>query len=166
MEDQSGRLIILTPEEMAEAMLIGTLRQAVNLLLGYPDRTDRTGRRPGWWGSLQVNVAGAIAEKAVARYHQAPWVPLRPPGHYKDTPDVAGLEVRHTKYATGHLVLAEGVDPPDRLYALVTGTPPEVRYHGWIGGTEARRDEWLDPATRAPRRKWWVPQDALYGPPG
>lgn len=159
---EDGVFIVLTEEEVAEALLVGAMRKAVNLQLRTPDESRKN---RGWWAGLRIDVGGAIAEKAVAVYYNAPWVPLRRPGRRKDSPDVAGVEVKWREDSDAPLVIRQG-NPEDRLYGLVTGTPPNLVYRGWIGGREARQDQWFRPADENGPACWVIPQAALYRPPG
>jgi hypothetical protein len=79
---------------------------------------------------------------------------------FKNEADVmARLEVKHTKYESGHLII-NATDRPDDVAMLVTGRSPVYQLVGWIpiklARTELFRHETQD--------NYWIPQGKLYAP--
>ena len=81
------------------------------------------------------------------------------PGNFR-AGDLAGaLEVRHTPYAHGSL-LVRPEDSPARTYVFVTGGPVRYVLCGYLTGAAAMVPRWWWPD--APRRACWrIPQWAL-----
>jgi len=79
------------------------------------------------------------------------------------SPDLGtNVQVRWTKYSTGHLCIygQHGSRVADNLahyYVLVTGEIPVFCFRGWLKGREVRAS-WWDPK----KHVWWVPQGALH----
>jgi hypothetical protein len=78
-----------------------------------------------------------------------------------ELPDVSRMiEVRWTKYSTGHLILREK-DCDDRPYVLVCGTSPTFEIVGWMLGADAKQEKWwCNPNNNG--WCWYVPQAELH----
>lgn len=138
---------------LARVVALARLGQALAL-----NRVDTNGGHP----SIANHVDGARAELAFARMLGADlgeWTSYTN-GQLDALPeDVAGWEVRTTRYPHGHLII-HPTDAPGRPFALVLSDGRTYRAAGWIFGIEARRDKWwrsLQPG----RPAWCVPQSAL-----
>lgn len=105
------------------------------------------------WG---VHIDGAMAEALVAKHTGKYWHAVS--ANFKDMPDAGDLEVRHTRYANGAILLHE-TDKDDRKYVLVAGLWPNMRIVGWIWGRDAKQQKyWKDGIDRP---CFWVEQSEL-----
>lgn len=105
------------------------------------------------WG---VHIDGAMAEAMVAKNTEKYWHMLC--DNFKDVPDVGNLEVRHTRYENGGMLL-HPTDKDDRKYVLVAGVWPAMKIVGWIWGKNGKHpDYWRDDLARP---CFWVPQASL-----
>lgn len=103
-----------------------------------------------------VNIDGAMAEALVAKHTGKYWHAINK--DFKDLPDVGELEVRHTRYPNGAILL-HPTDKDDRKYVLVAGLWPNMRIVGWIWGRDGKHpDYWKDDIDRP---CFWVPQNKL-----
>ncbi len=107
---------------------------------------------------------GVLGELAVARLHgMDDWVPEWRAADRR--PDVAGFQVRATRYETGCLILREldrGKEGEPFILAIVRKPKRQVRLAGVIMGGEAMVDEFLRrPDELSLINSWWVPQDRL-----
>lgn len=107
---------------------------------------------------------GVLGELAVARLHgMDDWVPEWRAADRR--PDVAGFQVRATRYETGCLILREldrGKEREPFILAIVRKPKRQVRLAGVIMGGEAMVDEFLRPPDKLSLIKsWWVPQERL-----
>jgi hypothetical protein len=101
----------------------------------------------------QTNALGA--ELAVAKYFGKP-IELSNE-HYKDEADVWDkLEVKHTSWKDGHLILHD-YDRATDIAILVTGTMPKYYLCGWIPINLARR-----PQQRRSDGSYWINQSDLH----
>ena len=101
----------------------------------------------------------ACAEFAAAMFLKRFWsgaVPIV--GQHSDLyPDI---DVKHTTYRDGFLIVQEKTIILGRRYLLVVGTELDFWIVGWIWGSEiSGRDEWL---RETPTRGYWVPQGDLH----
>lgn len=107
--------------------------------------------------SWTVDIEGAGAEMAVAKYRNVFW--MGSIGKFKKEADVSGMEVRSTTLEHGSLIIREG-DNDDARFVLVVGKLPYKKIVGWIYGREAKQSKWLRaPNSREPA--YFVPQNAL-----
>jgi hypothetical protein len=68
------------------------------------------------------------------------------------------IQVRSTRYDTGHLLLHES-DIPDHVFVLVCGLAPKFRLAGWTTPKVSRKPDFWK--VYKGRGAYWVPQDAL-----
>lgn len=102
---------------------------------------------------LQANALGA--ELAVAQYFGRP-IDLNNE-NYKDKADVWDkLEVKHTFWKDGHLILTDD-DRKTDIAILVTGTMPRYYLCGWIPINIARR-----PQQQRSDGSYWINQSDLH----
>lgn len=104
----------------------------------------------------QVNINGAIAEALVAKHTGKYWHAVNK--DFKDLPDVGDLEVRHTKYPSGAMLLHPS-DKDDRKYVLVAGLWPECQIVGWIWGKDGKAQRFWKADIARPC--FWIPQNEL-----
>lgn len=141
-------VIELTKGELIATALAGAFRQA----RGLAEKDAHNFVGDGW----AIHINGVGAEIAVARalnvYHD-----VFSPSRDRTTGDVAGLGVRSTPHAEGHLIVYRA-DPPG-IYVLAVGAVPRYRVAGWIEKADACQGRWWNAAARDP--SFWVPQAAL-----
>jgi len=132
----------LTPAEMAYAEAIGRAR---NRCHRSANRGDRAFKKSA---SVDIDIMGAQAEKAVAKFLRQPW-----DGSFKPLPewmrwrveghDVGPFEVRATDWRYGRLLMQPD-DPPFSPFLLVIAADrPLFQMIGWIFGREGKEDMWL-----------------------
>lgn len=114
-------------------------------------------------GAWDRHLIGALAELAFAKLLGVYWGGASQ--DFGKDGDVAGLELRATTHARGHLVVYAD-DPDDRVLVLAIVEPSVVRFPGLIVAEAAKLACFDPPANKLrgePRavRTWWVPQDHL-----
>lgn len=141
--------IKLTYAELLMGSHAGIMRQVENL---------KKNRKPAYGagkrGDWQLNVEGCLGEMAVAKYLQCYWSGK---GEFRGY-DVGTMQVRTTRYHSGHLLLHPD-DDDDHQFWLVTGINGEYVVRGWILGALGKRQElWRDDADCP---AFFVPQSEL-----
>ena len=136
--------------EMAHACHVGTQRRIRALAKG---RQPAYGYKGG--DEWQIDVEGAGAELLVAKtlgVYCSPVVGALD----TETGDVAGLQVKWTKYGDGHLLVAR--PDPAFNYVLVVGEMPCQHVIGWAPGQLV-----LDQGPREVKGRtgYWLPQRLL-----
>lgn len=137
-EGEAGT-VALTPEEMEAA------RQ-------HAIRVNANAARHGWQHKydlpdethLDTQIRGFAAEMAVAKYlgvEWQGWLPREINSRVRKRADVAGIEVRNSRYDGGKLAIYPN-DPDDQPCLLVTGTGPVFRLVGWCYPPEGRNPAW------------------------
>lgn len=128
----------LNAEEQSEAARIGLLR-AQRYIPQFTGAYDRKADNPGDWDRLKGNffkfaelqMEATAAEMVVSKYLGIDCGDLRDE-RFKSQADVgANIEVKHTAWDDGHLIIS----PRDRssdIAVLVTGSCPTYRIAGWI----------------------------------
>lgn len=116
-------------------------------------QTDRENLNYPAFVAQQSEALGA--EVAVAKYFKKP---INLFGHnYKIKADVGkNIEVKHTKWKDGSLILSE-YDRKEDIAILVTGSLPRYFVCGWIPVSVARR-----PSHQRSDGKWWIGQQDLH----
>lgn len=144
--------IKLSTVEMISSALLGALTRIESLVNGRQNSHDYNDE-----DSWTVDIEGAGAEMAVAKYRNVFW--MGSIGKFKKENDVFGVEVRSTTLERGSLIIREG-DQDDAKFILVVGKLPHKKIIGWIYGKEAKQSKWLrSPNGREPA--YFVPQDVL-----
>ena len=107
---------------------------------------------------LAYHILGAAGELAVAKFLGRYWGgDVR---NFKKADLGQSVQVR-TRSKHEYDLIVRHDDNPDDAYVLVTATThTRLRIHGWIYGSEARKDEWLKTYGDRPAA-WFVPQSAL-----
>lgn len=142
-----------TPEEMRPICYRGVDRRIDALTKGR--KGNHGFNRDDFW---ELDIEGMLAEAALAKALGLPYDPN--PGSL-DTAwgDVApGVQVRSTKYASGHL-LVHGSDPDHHVFVLVTGSQGRYKLAGWIQAEHCKSDRYWK--TVKGRSAFWIPQAAL-----
>lgn len=145
-------IIELTKVEMFVASQAGCMRRINSICNSLPEPHGTPS------GSLFDNdVDSCGAEMAVAKAFGVYWNTF--PVDFRDLPgDVASVEVRSTKYLTGHLIVHDR-DKDDRPFVLVRGTMPRYELAGWIMGKDAKQSWWLRKTRKG--HAYFVPEDQL-----
>lgn len=86
--------------------------------------------------TVELEIEAIGAEIAVARAIGRDWVDSDRPDYDGDVGP--GVQVRHTRYVSGRLLLHES-DPDDHWYFLVTGDFPTFRVVGFVRGDVAKK---------------------------
>ena len=144
--------VALSSQEVLQGALVGVLRHLANL-----DRADSYGFKGDGW---EIDITGALAEMAVAKYLNKYWSSVVDDPWQLDGDVDKQVQVRSSIREDAHLLLHEK-DKDGDFYVLVTGRHRHFVIVGWIRGTAAKRDEfWGDPKnTRRPA--YWVPAGQL-----
>lgn len=107
---------------------------------------------------IQEEFVGACGELAVGKAANTFFVPSVNTFHR--VPDcLADCEVRCTEVEGGRLIVRDN-DGDARRYVLGVMAGESVTLVGWIRGSDAKRDEWID-NPNGYRLAWFVPQSAL-----
>ena len=144
-------LIELKGYEMMQGALCGIMRQLTNLKKGHKN-AHGLGNGKDW----QVNVEGALAEMALAKFLDVYWTN----GEFR-APDVGVVDVRSTHHMNGCLIVHDE-DDSGRVFWLLTGENGKYTIRGWMYGYEAQNKEkyWKDPVGGRPA--YFVPQSDLH----
>lgn len=146
-------LVQFTPEEMRPICYKGVDRRIDALT---KNRKGNHGfNRDDFW---ELDIEGMLAEAAVAKALGVPHEPL--PGEL-DTAwgDVApGVQVRSTKYPTGHLLVHDS-DYDEHVFVLVTGAQGRYKLAGWIQAKNCKDQRYWRVVKG--RGAYWIPQASL-----
>lgn len=146
-------IVTLTDHELRLAAMSGVERRlsARNL-----DRKGAHGfNRDDFW---QIDIEGLCAEWAVAKALGVYYGPVV--GHL-DTEEgdvLSNVQVRSTKYESGHLLIHKK-DPDDHRYVLVCGGDGHYRICGWLYAKDGKKDKYWK--THRGRSAYWIPQSDL-----
>jgi len=141
----------LTWFEVAMAANVGLARQLAALRAGRPDRHGYHGL--GWTEHCE----GACGELAVAKIMGIYWNGSI--DSFK-LPDLGGnLQVR-TRSGDNYELIVRLNDANADRFILVTGRAPIFTVRGWIAGSAAKRDKWIQTHGNRPAA-FFVPQHAL-----
>jgi hypothetical protein len=143
----------LTEVEALMAVAVGGFRRAESV---YFKRKLTHGVAPDA-DILAYHILGAAGELAVARVLGRYWG--GDIGSFKKADLGQSVQVR-TRSKHEYDLIVRHDDNPDDAYVLVTGTHTRLRVHGWIYGSEARKDEWVQTHAGRPPA-WFVPKSAL-----
>lgn len=142
--------VTLDKNEILQAALVGVIRQVENL---GKDRKPYYGA--GSDNDWQLHVEGALGEMAFAKFVGEFWSGA----HSFRADDVGPWRIR-TRSKEFYELIVHKEDPDDKRFVLVTGKNGHYTIHGWIWGSEAKKEEWWkDPAGNRPA--YFVPQSAL-----
>lgn len=145
----------LTAEDFITGARYGVDRYELALRRGLRELNPMQERSE--FEALCNNIAGAMAELCYARMTgQAMSVTMN---RVRNTPDFGTRDaVRHTRYASGHL-LVYASEPEHWRYYLAVGDPPLLTWPGWIDGADARAVG--DRRASAGGAVYWIPQRRL-----
>lgn len=141
--------VSLEPYEVRLGEMVGRARHDSAIASGRRDRLHKPA------DSIAGNIAGALAEVAVAKWGRTYW--SGSVSTYSDGADVDDwIQVRSSHYKSAHL-LVHADDRDDQAFVLVvTACLPVLSLRGWLWGREAKRPEWQRANT-----DHWVPQSSL-----
>lgn len=111
--------------------------------------------RDDFW---QLDVEGLLAEAAVAKALGVYYSPVTGSLDTELGDVLPGVQVRSTKYDSGHLLIHKTDSDTDR-FVLVCGAAPRYRICGWIRGQDGKREGFWK--THRGRSAFWVPQEKL-----
>lgn len=149
-------VVTLNWYEAASSAREGVQRRIRSLAHGRNDRLKTS--RSAWDNDIE----SACAERAVAKALGIYWPESGELDYDGDL--LAGIHVRSTDYATGHLIVYPS-DPDDGRFYLAVGCCPRWRIAGWLYGAEAKQPRWWD-ARRLALPGFMVPQAELHAPNG
>ena len=149
--------IKLEAYEIYMAAMVG-MRRRISIMAktGFKNTNKTHSKDFGW----HTDIEAACAEMVVAKFLGMYW------DYSVDTfkvPDVGGIQVRHTAYDTGCLVIRDA-DSNDEIFLLVTGSSPEYFIRGWVTGYSGKKDEYLRYQDTPGGEAWFVPQESLRNP--
>lgn len=146
--------VSISPEEFVRCAAVGMRRFASSSAKGHNHASTY---ERSFYLRLEEETVGAVGEYAFCKYLGVAWD--ESVDTYHNVPDVGSVEVRATRLDVGSLIVRDN-DADDRVFVLVTGTPPQVEIRGWIRGGDAKRPE-FSRNPNAYRQAWFVPQRAL-----
>lgn len=146
-------VVSLTDKEIAFARLKGTERQEDN---------ERKGRRAAYsfrGNEERLHQVGCLAELAVSKCLDLPWVPVIDTNDLKSIKsDVGPYQVRSTNYHNGCLLLHDS-DRDDDVFILVISGGEQFKLVGWISACDGKKAKFWREDVRHPC--YFVPQSAL-----
>lgn len=143
--------VTLAWHEYAMASEIGRLRQLTSVRRGSADNHGFTGL--GW----SEHIEGACGEMAVSKFLGIYW-----DGGidtFKKADIGATIQVR-TRSSHSYDLIVRPDDYDDDIYVLVTGKCPTYRIWGYISGSEAKKNEYIQTHANRPAA-YFVPKNAL-----
>ena len=142
--------VTLTWHEIYMGAAVGILRRIASLKRGETNKVQN--KDFGW----HTDIEGALAELAFAKAFNLHW---NGSVNTFKVPDVGTIQIRHTQYPDGRLVVHD-YDDDNTVHVLVTGTHPNYSIHGWLTGGQAKQQcFWDDPTGKFPA--YFVPQAHL-----
>ena len=134
MNDADEGVVILTWHEVAMASHVGWMRHIVSL---RDNRADKHGFTGDGWGA---HCEGACGEMAVAKLLGCYWNGSINTFKGQDLP--GKIQVK-TRSDDRYELFVRPDDADDSRFVLAVGKAPRFHVRGWIGGAEAKRNEWL-----------------------
>ena len=107
---------------------------------------------------VTIDVEGACAELAAAKALDLYWDGSV---NRSDKADLRfDIDVKHTRHEDGRLLISKD-DRDDWFYVLVTERPPKMTVHGFMKGSDAKREDWWDHPDPERDGAFCVPQKRL-----
>lgn len=129
--------VVLEAGQVHVASYLAARRFVNNLLAGVVEQ------KKGEFDSIEIMFEGICAEFAVAQvYNLCPDLTTQPRSGSFDfvTPGGATVDVKHTRYISGDLIMninkTKDESKVAHLYILVVGTSPNLSIVGWAKGSE------------------------------
>lgn len=146
---------MLSPADQQLAIDAGRRRYARRRAAGSKHRYNRP--QQSMEQDIQQDIDGCGSEIETARFLDVPWVETTEPDPDGDI--APGVQVRHTVYANGCLLL-HPTDVDSHAFYLVTGNFPDYQIKGWTIALDGKREEhWKE--LRPGRPCYAVPQRCL-----
>ena len=147
-------IVKLSLEEVAMAASVAVHR---GLEAIANDRQNSHGfKGNGWTENIEGYCSELVVSKALDVYYSA--------GHGKGFKgaDVANnVQVRWASQDSYRLIVRPA-DQTNDVYVLVTGIAPEFTIKGFMPGSLAKQDKYLDNPGNDRPDAWWVPQSDLF----
>ena len=149
-------LIELNEGEIRLAVQAGADRRIGAILNSSREVYGKMSRGDYWGGDIEAVAAEISVAKALGMY----WGPAASAAEDRAAGDLpGGIQVRHTQYKTGRLLLHDR-DDDDHRFVLVVGQIPVFTVVGWIQGGDGKRQvHWDD---KLPRPTFAVGQEHLH----
>jgi hypothetical protein len=146
-------VIVLERDELRHAALVGIDRRLDSIAKGR--RGNHGFDRDDFW---RIDIEGAAAEAAVAKFLGVPYAPDTTKLDSKTGDVQGGYQVRSTKYDSGSM-LVHNSDADDHVFILVTGENGKYKLRGWRYARDCKHPKlWKDYKGRG---SYWVPQSML-----
>jgi hypothetical protein len=151
-------IITLTFDEMTQAASIGAFRRIKSIANGRNPNSNNL--KGGEFDRWRMDIEGAMAERAVAKWLNMPWTGAIETGDFKDADVGDSVQVRYTIHANGGLLLY----PKDRdahYYVLTAGGYGTYQLIGWMKGSAGKVQRYLDCGKAKGLNAHLVPQSDL-----
>lgn len=139
-------VVTLTTMELWSGAIVGLARRLSSIQKGIDNK--KHAEQSDW----SIDIDGACAEIAVAKYRGLYWTPTN--GTFK-LPDLGDLQIRSTSHLSGHLIVRPN-DTKNERFILVRTAPPSFTICGWYWASDAKADRYWR------QDSWWVPQSDLH----
>lgn len=125
------------------------------------NRPTGNGRWDAKKSTIDFDVTGALAERAFTKKLGVVWAPLDRPDRYVPTHDVAGWQVKGTRWdGDVHLCQPLSADP-DAPYVLLSGWLQHWTIVGWGIGVDLFDDRFIECLEDGQPDVYWIPKHAL-----
>ena len=145
--------VVLTINEAKLAASVGMHRHMEAISHGLPDKHGFTAE-DGWTIHIQGAAGEIAAAKALNRYWNGSV------NTFKRGGDVGKLQVR-TRSRMDYDLIVRPDDRDSDVFILVLGGIPSFRVAGWILGSDAKCEAWLQTHGNRPAA-YFVPQESLH----
>lgn len=143
--------IELTNVELLIASQVGAMRRVASI------QRHLTNQKQSNKSQWEIDIDGAAAEMAVAKYLNVYWLPTVNAGK---AADVSGFQVRSTTREYGSLIIREN-DVKNEKYILVISQAKTFIIVGWIWCDEGKQEKFWKTKDENGLPAWWVPQSEL-----
>lgn len=147
-------IVTLSPEEVAMAASVAIHRGLEAIINKRQNNHGLKGN--AWTESIEGYCSELVVAKALGVYYSA--------GHGKGFKgaDVAdNVQVRWASQDNYRLIVRPA-DQTNDVYVLVTGIAPDFTIKGFMPGSLAKQDRYLDNPGNDRPDAWWVPQSELF----
>ena len=147
-------IVILSPEEVAMAASVAVHRGLEAIANNRQNSHGFKGN--GWTENIEGYCSELVVAKALGVYYSA--------GHGKGFKgaDVAdNVQVRWASQDSYRLIVRPA-DQTNDVYVLVTGIAPEFSIKGFMPGSLAKQEKYLDNPGNDRPDAWWVTQSDLF----
>lgn len=129
--------VILTEHELISCKLIGMLRQHANITANIIDRKHDTRE------SIDISIDGVIGEYAFSKWQNVHMSLCTSPrsGSFDFLVKTTRVDIKCTRFQSGHLVAGLRVNPDVDLYVLAILEKNKVLFPGWLRKEDLIKDE-------------------------